>query len=302
VIEARQLTKMFGLLAAVNNVSIEVRQGDIFGLVGPDGAGKTTLLRMLCGLITPTSGAVALFGGGQKNNRKSAGVFGYMPQRFSLYGDLTVWENIHFFGSLYDLSTKTIRERADEILEMTDLIEFKSRLADNLSGGMKQKLALTCALVARPSLMILDEPTFGVDPQSRKEFWRILYRLNRDGVTLLVSTPYMDEAELCKKVALMDGGKIAVAGAPDFLKSQIPQKILEIKADVKDLDFLENLPEVVEANVYGDRCHVSVNDTERAKAGITSLLSEKGIHIISFEEITPSMEDVFVSLTGKEAV
>lgn len=302
MIEAEHLTKMFGHLTAVNQVSFKVEQTDIYGLVGPDGAGKTTLLRMLCGLITPTGGAVTLFGGRYRTSWKLAEMFGYMPQRFSLYGDLTVWENINFFGSLYKLDKKTIRERADEILAMTNLIKFKSRFADNLSGGMKQKLALTCALVARPSLLIMDEPTLGVDPESRKEFWKVLYRLNKDGVTLFISTPYMDEAELCTKVALMDRGKIVAAGAPEFLKKQVQHKILEIKADAKNLDFLNILPEVVDAGFYGDRYHVAVNDIERAKAGITNLLSEKGIRLIYLEEIIPSMEDAFVSLTEKEAV
>ncbi|NLI14379.1 ABC transporter ATP-binding protein [Pelotomaculum propionicicum] len=299
MIEMEALTKVFGGITAVSEVSLRVEQGDIFGLVGPDGAGKTTLLRMVCGLINPTSGRVTLFGGRQK---KDAGNFGYMPQRFSLCGDLTVMENINFFGSLYKLDRKTVRERADEILELTKLSQFKSRFAEDLSGGMKQKLALTCALVIRPGMLILDEPTFGVDPEFRKEFWKILYMLNRDGMTIFVSTPYMDEADLCKKVALLDRGKIVAVGTPDQLKKQIKNKIIEIKADVKDLDFLGELPEVDDASFYGDRYHVSVPVVEPAKISISRLLSEKGIAISFMEEITPSMEDVFVSLTEKEVV
>lgn len=299
MIETEGLSKVFGGVAAVSGVSIKVEREDIFGLVGPDGAGKTTLLRMVCGLINPTGGTVTLLGGEQK---KAADTFGYMPQRFSLYGDLTVMENIRFFGSLYQLSHKTIRERADELLQMTNLSQFKTRFADNLSGGMKQKLALTCALVARPSLLVLDEPTFGVDPEFRKEFWKILYLLNRDGMTILVSTPYMDEADLCKKVALMDRGKIVSADTPDQLKNQIPHRILELKADTRDLDFLEDLPEVSDASFYGDRYHLAVQEAERARASIAGLLAEKGIQILSFQEVRPSMEDVFVSLTEKEVV
>jgi len=209
MIETDALTKVFGPLTAVSQISIKIARGEIFGLVGPDGAGKTTLMRMLCGIITPTSGSITGFSGNSKNNQKSRETFGYMPQRFSLYGDLTVMENIYFYGSLYKLDKNTIRKRADDIMQLTNLFIFKSRLADNLSGGMKQKLALTCALVARPALLILDEPTFGVDPESRKEFWKILYQLNKDGMTILVSTPYMDEAELCKKVAFMDRGSVS---------------------------------------------------------------------------------------------
>ncbi len=297
MIEMESLSRVFGKITAVSGVSLKVEKGDIFGLVGPDGAGKTTLLRMACGLINPTSGHVTLFGG-----KKDTGTFGYMPQRFSLYGDLTVMENISVFGSLYKLSKKTIRERADEILELTKLAQFKTRFADDLSGGMKQKLALTCALVIRPNMLILDEPTFGVDPEFRKEFWKILYLLNRDGMTILVSTPYMDEADLCKKVALLDRGKIVVVGSPDQLKKQIKHKILELKAGAKDLDFLSDLPEVDDASFYGDRYHIAVHEVGPAKTVITRLLSEKGIQISMLEEIIPSMEDVFVSLTEKEVV
>lgn len=297
MIEMEDLTRVFGNITAVSGVTLKVEKGDIFGLVGPDGAGKTTLLRMACGLINPTSGRVTLFSG-----KKDAGSFGYMPQRFSLCGDLTVMENIDFFGSLYKIDKKTIRERAGEILELTKLSPFKSRFADALSGGMKQKLALTCALVIRPEMLILDEPTFGVDPEFRKEFWKILYMLNRDGMTIFVSTPYMDEADLCKKVALLDRGKIVAVGTPDQLKKQIKNKIIEIKADAKDLDFLGELPEVDDASFYGDRYHVAVTEVEQAKISISRLLSEKGISISIMEEITPSMEDVFVSLTEKEVV
>ena len=302
MIEAENLTKMFGQLTAVNQVTLKVERGEIFGLVGPDGAGKTTLIRMICRLITPTSGSVRLFGGKQANGGNSQDHFGYMPQRFSLYGDLTVMENINFFGSLYKIDRDTILRRADAILEMTNLIKFKSRLADNLSGGMKQKLALTCALVIRPSLLMLDEPTYGVDPESRKEFWKILYQLNREGITILVSTPYMDEAELCKRVAFMDRGNVISIDAPDHLKAAYKYRIIELKTDAKDMDFLNDMPEVVDANFFGDRYHVAVREVEKSKPVIADLLNKKGINILHMEEIPPSMEDVFVSLSGKEVV
>ncbi len=295
MIEVEALTKVFDHLTAVDKVSLKIDRGDIFGLVGPDGAGKTTLIRMLCGIVVPTGGRVNLFG-----DKKEA--FGYMPQRFSLYGDLTVMENINFFGALYKLDKKTIRQRSDEILQLTGLLNFKSRFADNLSGGMKQKLALTCALVARPALLFLDEPTYGVDPESRKEFWKILYRLNKEGMTIFFSTPYMDEAELCKKVAFMDRGTILIADTPGNLKKQFPYKLLELKADTGDLDFINDLPEVVDASFYGDKYHVAVTETKRARDAVTGMLTEKGINITHLEEIPPSMEDVFMSLAGKEVV
>lgn len=295
MIEVEALTKVFDHLTAVDKVSLKIDRGDIFGLVGPDGAGKTTLIRMLCGIVVPTGGRVNLFG-----DKKEA--FGYMPQRFSLYGDLTVMENINFFGALYKLDKKTIRQRSDEILQLTGLLNFKSRFADNLSGGMKQKLALTCALVARPALLFLDEPTYGVDPESRKEFWKILYRLNKEGMTIFFSTPYMDEAELCKKVAFMDRGTILIANTPGNLKKQFPYKLLELKADTGDLDFINDLPEVVDASYYGDKYHVAVTETKRAGDAVTGMLTEKGINITHLEEIPPSMEDVFMSLAGKEVV
>ncbi|HOV79728.1 MAG TPA: ABC transporter ATP-binding protein [Bacillota bacterium] len=300
MVVTENLTKVFGSMTAVDRVGLRVERGDIFGLVGPDGAGKTTLLRMICGLIAPTSGHVRLFGeGGGKSER---GVFGYMPQRFSLYGDLTVMENIRFIASLYKIDRKTVDRRAGEILEMTGLNRFKSRFADDLSGGMKQKLSLTCALVTRPSLLVLDEPTYGVDPESRKEFWKILYQLNKEGVTVLVSTSYMDEAEYCKRVAFMDGGKIMSTDTPGRLKENFAYSIVELKTDVKDLDFLNGLPEVADAGFFGDRYHLAVREADRSVPAIAKALADKGIEIYHLEIIPPSMEDVFVFLAEREAV
>jgi len=301
MIETQALTKLFGSLTAVNEVTIKIDRGDIFGLVGPDGAGKTTLMRMLCALITPTSGDIKLLDQDIKDAKKSVESYGYMPQRFSLYGDLTVMENINFFGAMYKLDRRTILLRADEILDMTGLIKFKSRLADNLSGGMKQKLALTCSLVARPNMLILDEPTYGVDPESRKDFWRILYDLNKNGMTILVSTSYMDEAELCKKIAFMDRGKIVIVGSPGSIRRQFPYKILEIKADRQDLAFLNELEVVKDTYFYGDKSHVLVKQAEASDI-IAENLADRKIKYFQIREVPPSIEDVFVMLTGKEAV
>src|SRR5665647_1803237 len=197
MIVTRGLSKAFGQVQAVDQVDLQVAPGDIMGLVGPDSAGKTTLLRMICGLINPDAGEVRLAGYPPQEMEKAKENLGYMPQRFSLYGDLTMMENIEFFAAMYKLDKPTVRQRAEEILALTNLAGFEKRLADKLSGGMKQKLALTCALITRPKLLILDEPTYGVDPESRQEFWKILYRLTQEGMTVLVSTSYMDEAELC---------------------------------------------------------------------------------------------------------
>lgn len=281
-----KVSKSFGSLPAVVNVSLEVVKGDIFGLVGPDGAGKTTLIRILCGLITPNDGQVKVDG--------ESG-FGYMPQKFSLYGDLTVMENINFFGSMYGLRRSVIRQRADETLQITNLMPFKNRFADNLSGGMKQKLALTCALISRPRLLVLDEPTFGVDPESRKEFWKILYQLNKEGMTILVSTPYMDEAELCKKVGFMNEGRLVAVDTPQNLKKSFPYTILEVKAGSREPEFFNNLEGVLDASLYGDKYRLVVKNVAQAERAITTALADQGI-FFSLQPVKPSMEDVFTVL------
>jgi len=294
------LTKTFGPNQAVRDVSLQVCEGEIFGLVGPDGAGKTTLLRMICGLITPDKGQVMLMGKTPDRLEESRENLGYMPQRFSLYGDLTVMENINFFGSMYKLEREIIRQRADEILELTNLLAFKDRLADNLSGGMKQKLALTCALVTRPALLVLDEPTYGVDPESRKEFWKILYRLNKEGKTILVSTPYMDEAELCIRVAFIDRGRIASVDSPAGMKVSFAYTVLELKTTRSDSQALKEIEGVIDAYFYGDRYHLVVEKSFDSLKKTRQKLLENNIDVISLREIAPSMEDIFVSLAEKE--
>lgn len=299
MIKTANLTKDFGTIKAVDNVNLHVREQDIFGLVGPDGAGKTTLMRMLCGLIRPDRGQLFIRGLSLEHLERARSNLGYMPQRFSLYGDLTVMENINFFGSMYKVDKETILRRADEILAITGLINFKNRFADNLSGGMKQKLALTCALVNRPGLLVLDEPTYGVDPESRKEFWKILYALNRKGMTIMVSTPYMDEAELCKIVAFMDQGKIKAMDSPAGLKGSFKHKVLELRAEVGEAEIMQ-LPGVLDASLYGNNLHVLTDDDAAARESIGSLLSNRGFVDVQLREIPPSMEEVFVALAEKE--
>ncbi len=304
MIKTENLGKSFGSVVAVDEVSIHVPEGAIYGLVGPDGAGKTTLMRMICGLIVPDRGRVLLTAPTAGLEQRPVGsVMGYMPQRFGLYGDLTVMENINFFGALYKIKRSTIKERAEEILDMTGLLPFKNRLADNLSGGMKQKLALTCALVTRPGLLVLDEPTYGVDPGSRKDFWRILYRLNKEGMTIMISTPYMDEAELCSKVAFMDKGRVVAADSPANLKSSFPYRVLEVRVDTRRPGLFNDLPQVVDAAFYGDKFRVVVEDVPAARLAMEQRLAASGLAgELRCSEVSPTMEDVFIALAEKEVV
>ncbi|KJS86418.1 MAG: multidrug ABC transporter ATPase [Peptococcaceae bacterium BICA1-8] len=300
MIKATGVSKSFGSIQAVRAVDLHVTKQEICGLVGPDGAGKTTLIRMICGLITPDKGQVAILGVAPEMLAEREN-FGYMPQRFSLYGDLTVMENINFFGAMYKLDKKIIIQRADEILAITNLIEFKDRFADNLSGGMKQKLALTCALVTRPKILILDEPTYGVDPESRKEFWRILYHLNKEGMTILISTPYMDEAELCTKVAFIDRGKVVKIDSPQGLKERFPFTILELQVEIINKAILQNIAGVQDSYFFGDRYHLVLEETTTID-DVQQALELQGVLVRSLKIIRPSMDDIFVSLAEKEVV
>lgn len=299
MIVARGLSKAFGPIQAIDNVDLSVKQGDIFGLVGPDGAGKTTLLRTICGLITPDQGEVSIAGHAGRASDLTRENLGYMPQRFSLYGELSVMENIAFFASLYSLDKQTLRQRAEEILSLTDLIDFKDRFADALSGGMKQKLALTCALITRPTLLILDEPTYGVDPVSRKEFWKILYRLNQEGMTVLVSTAYMDEAEQCSRVAFINRGKICAVDTPAGLRQSFPHPLLEIRARTRDPHLFRDLHYLLDVSFYGYKYQVAVPDQAEAEIMIAQYLSDRDVELLSIRPVAPSMEEVFVLLAEK---
>lgn len=300
MIKVEKLSKRFGVVQAVDEVSIHVKEQDIFGLVGPDGAGKTTLMRMVCGLVKPDRGEVRLMGESPGKLEQAREQLGYMPQRFSLYGDLTVLENINFFGAMYRLDRKTIARRADEILALTGLISFKDRFADHLSGGMKQKLALTCSLVTRPALLVLDEPTYGVDPESRKEFWKILYRLNRAGMTILVSTPYMDEAELCTVVSFINRGRVTAVDSPANLKKSFRRHILEVRADTRNPDLFSGLAEALDYSFYGDKYRVVVEDAAAGRRAVERRLNDKNARAASIRVIPPTMEEVFISLAEEE--
>ena len=289
------VTKKFKQVVAVNNVSLEVKQGEIFGLVGPDGAGKTTMIRMLTGIMDVTSGSINVLGAADSELVKSR--FGYVPQKFSLYGDLTVMENIRVIGSLYGESKENIAALASEILGFTNLLPFKDRLADNLSGGMKQKLALAAGLMHKPEIYFLDEPTTGVDPVSRREFWQMLYKLNKEGTTIFVSTPYMDEAEFCTRVAFMHNGIITTCDSPQALRKKYPYKIIELATPSKDVKtVLASLP-ILDINAFGTKYHLVVEDYETAVAGVRAALDKAAIPIISLKQIQPNLEDVFVLLS-----
>lgn len=299
MIRLHQITKKYGKTLAVNQVSLEVKAGEIFGLVGPDGAGKTSIIRMLTGILAPTSGVLGVLGA--DNPEKVKEYLGYVPQKFSLYGELTVMENIHLLGSLYGQSEDQIMIEANRILEFTKLLPFKDRLADNLSGGMKQKLALAAGLMHQPKVFFLDEPTTGVDPVSRREFWQMLFRLNKEGTTIFVSTPYMDEAELCNRVAFMHNGEIVSCDSPQGLRDAYPYKVLELETNDRRIKKQLETCAIVDVNAFGDKYHLVVENSNIATLQIREALAAIGLQQISLQEIPPTLEDVFVAL-AKEVV
>lgn len=300
MISVEGVSKSFGLVQAVRSADLEVKNGEIMGLVGPDGAGKTTLLRMICGVADADQGRIEIDGYPIARLDEIRDHFGYMPQRFSLYMDLTVRENILFFASLYGIGKKVILERSGVLLERMGIAGFDDRLAANLSGGMKQKLALTCSLINRPRLLVLDEPTYGVDPESRQEFWRILYDLHGEGLTILVSTPYMDEAELCSRVAVMNEGRVIATGIPADLRSGLGNQLLEVRISSKDPAAFRDCPELISITYYGDKFHLETADLAAAEAAVRAYAAARPWQILSLRPVAPSMEDVFVQVAGSQ--
>ena len=299
-IKINDLKKSFAEIKAVDGISFEVGKGEMFGLVGPDGAGKTTTIRMLCGLLIPNSGTASVLDLDiQRNIKKIQNQIGYLSQRFSLYGDLTVDENIEFFAEIH--SVKGYKDRRNELLDFTRLKSFRDRLADNLSGGMKQKLALACSLIHRPKILFLDEPTTGVDPVSRRDFWKILSSLIKDGITIFMSTPYLDEAERCNRVALMNKGQIMSLDTPQKIKSSLNMIVVEIVCSNIRAAYLIIRDKLnLEVQMFGDRINVIVENYEKEYPLIEKLLSENSIQITSNRIITASLENVFIHLV-KEA-
>lgn len=296
MIALTNVTRRFGNITAVDNISLTVEAGKIFGLVGPDGAGKTTVIRMITGIMEPTAGSICLLG--SENTEQVKDQLGYVPQKFSLYGDLTVMENIRIIGALYGANQERINELGTEILAFTNLLPFKDRLADNLSGGMKQKLALAAGLMHKPKVFFLDEPTTGVDPVSRREFWQMLYRLNKEGMTIFVSTPYMDEAELCTQVAFMNEGKIVACDSPARLKESYPFRLLDLKVEGKQIKELLAQCPILDVNAFGDHYHLAIAPDADASAPVEAALKAAGISTYDIREIPPTLEDLFVYLAG----
>ncbi len=301
VVEISGLIKRFGEITAVNQLDITVYGGEMFGLVGPDGAGKTTTFRMLCGIIAPTAGTIKILGLDLiKDLRKIVKQIGYLSQRFSLYGDLTVDENIEYFAKINDVSD--YKEKREELLEFTRLTPFRKRLAEQLSGGMKQKLALACTLIHRPKVLFLDEPTTGVDTVSRRDFWKILSNILKEGITIIMSTPYLDEAERCSRVALMNNGSVMVVDTPQNLKNRMKGNVIEIICPEvrKTAAILKNHPSVADVQIFGDRLHVVVNDVQKDLPPLRKYLEENKIEINDWRTVQASLENVFIRLlSGK---
>ena len=303
-VRAEHLTKQFGDLKAVDDLSLTVSEGEIFGLVGPDGAGKTTTMRLLTSIMAPSSGEAWVAGAHVIREAEAVKErIGYMSQRFGLYPDLTVQENIDFYADVYSVARRGRRERVDRLLDFSNLGPFRRRLAGNLSGGMKQKLGLTCALVHTPKVLFLDEPTNGVDPVSRRDFWRILYQLLREKVAIFVSTAYLDEAERANRIALIDSGRLLACGTPHEVKQLMRGTVLEIRCP-QPRRAVARLRETLSADsvgLFGDRVHVVTDAPDQASAQAEAILGESGFPASAIRPVEPSLEDVFVSvLVGKQ--
>jgi len=299
VIRAASLTKSFDAIVAVDGLTLAIPEGELFGLVGPDGAGKTTTLRLLTSVMEPSSGEAWV--AGHHTVKEAEAIkekIGYMSQRFGLYPDLTVMENIDFYADIYGVPHRERGERIERLLAFSKLAPFKKRLAGHLSGGMKQKLGLTCALIHTPQVLFLDEPTNGVDPVSRRDFWRILYQLLRERVTIFVSTAYLDEAERCHRVALLHRGKLLAIGTPNEVKRLMRGVILEIRCS-EPRRAANRLREELQADsvgLFGDRIHVVTKDSQRTTSEAEKILQEAGLKVSGIRPIEPALEDVFVSV------
>lgn len=300
-IKTSNLTKSFGETIAVDALDLEIRKGELFGLVGPDGAGKTTTMRLLTAIMDPTKGdariaGLSILSQGEAIKEK----IGYMSQQFGLYEDLTVMENLLFYADLYEVPQRDRPARIDRLLAFSNLTPFQGRLAGRLSGGMKQKLGLACALIHTPEILFLDEPTNGVDPVSRRDFWRILYELLKEGVTIMVSTAYLDEAERCTRIALMHHGKIMAIAEPRNIRNSFGFPMIEVWSDHARaaLEQVRRMVGVHGVGLYGDRLHIAL-EKHAVAAEIIAQLHRAGIEVKDHREIMPSLEDVFISMVEK---
>jgi ABC-2 type transport system ATP-binding protein len=294
------VVKRYGATTALDRVTLDVERGEMFGLIGPDGAGKTTAIRLLCGLLRPDEGQIRVLGADPvREHRRIADGVGYLSQRFSLYGDLTIDENVAFFAEIHGVTDYTARR--DQLLEMTQLTPFRKRLAARLSGGMKQKLALACTLVHQPDLIVLDEPTTGVDPVSRREFWKLLSEFLSEGITILMSTPYLDEAERCTRVALLHEGRVLAINEPERLRDLMPGRMLEMMTGSTPglLAMVRRMPGVDDAQVFGERVHVRLHDTaDEAVDRFVAALQGTPLAGAAVRPVPPSLEDVFIARLG----
>ena len=296
------LTKTFGGEKAIESVSFEAQRGELFGLVGPDGAGKSTLLRMLAGVLRPTSGDAEVFGASVVRDPEGVKTeIAYMSQRFGLYSDLTVLENLTFYADLYDVPRAERAARLERLFQFSSLKPFSDRLAGKLSGGMKQKLGLSCALIHEPRLLLLDEPTFGVDPISRRDLWLMVHEMVARGVTAVVSTAYLDEAERFDRLLLLHRGRILDSGTPEELLGRIEGEILDLRAaPLRDARaILSRNPSVLRVAIFGDRLHVGVRSVARDGPGLEAALREAGVSIHEIEPIAPTLEDRFIEAVEK---
>ncbi|HET6363907.1 MAG TPA: ABC transporter ATP-binding protein [Nitrospirota bacterium] len=300
-IKTSSLSKFFGSNIAVDRLNIDIRKGELYGLVGPDGAGKTTTMRLLAAIMDPTSGDAWVAGRSILNESELIKEkIGYMSQRFGLYEDLTVLENVLFYADLYEVPKQERPARIERLLGFSNLTPFKSRLAGKLSGGMKQKLGLSCALIHTPDVLFLDEPTNGVDPVSRRDFWRILYDLLKEGVTILISTAYLDEAERCTRIGLMHKGRILVEDEPKKVRSSLGLPMIEVWSynARSAIESVRKIGVVRNVSLYGDRLHVTV-EKETTASELIDQLRHAGIDVKDFREILPSLEDVFISMVER---
>lgn len=293
------VTRRYAAVIALNGLSFHVQPGEMFGLIGPDGAGKTTTIRLAGGLLRPDRGSIRIFGRDPvSEHRAITADVGYLSQRFSLYGDLTIDENIAFFAEIHGV--RDYGGARDRLLEMTQLIPFRQRRADRLSGGMKQKLALACTLVHEPRLLLLDEPTTGVDPVSRREFWKLLSEFRSRGLTIVMATPYLDEAERCARVALLHEGRLLAVDDPAALQARLGGQMLEVLADTPrpPVDVLSRTAGAIDVQPFGDRVHVRVRAADAAGAvtAVEATLRDAAIHALSIRPVVASLEDVFIDL------
>lgn len=306
-ISVKNLTKKFGDFTPVNGISFTVKKGEVFGFLGANGAGKTTTIKMLCGILNPTSGDAAVGGYSVMNEPDKVKTnIGYMSQRFSLYNDLTVEENINFFGGVYGLEGKVFDERKKWVLSIANLEGKENLLTDSLPGGIKQRLALGTAVIHKPEIVFLDEPTSGVDPISRRNFWDLINNLSSEGTTVFVTTHYLEEAEFCNNIILIDAGNLIAQGNPEELKrNYIKHKILEIECEkpVEAMEILKKSGLIKDVSIFGNNIHVNVIDVRLSERNIKELLeNEHLIKIARIEEITPTLEDVFIHLLEKDNV